>query len=147
MTGRRKTAQRTPRAHGTGSVTSYPTKGGTRWRFEIGVPADPARPEDGDRNLSRGGFPSYDEAEVELMLLRADVIRRVPQAIGRDMFGGYAQRWVDGYGGGNGTRLYIQRTVGAMEPYIGHLRLSDIRPTDLAAAYRGLENGRKEQPS
>lgn len=147
MTARRKTTQRTPRARGTGSITSYATKSGTRWRFEIAVPVDPARPEEGDRNVSRGGFTSCDEADTELMLLRADLIRRVPQAIGRDTFGAYAQRWVDGYGGSSGTRLYIQRVVDAMEPYIGHVRLADIRPTDLAAAYRGLENGTKEKPS
>lgn len=147
MTAWRKNTKRTPRARGTGSITSYATNSGTRWRFEIAVPVDPARPEEGDRNLSRGGFTSCDEAESELMLLRADLIRRVPQAIGRDTFGGYAQRWVDGYGGSNGTRLYIQRVVDAIEPYIGHVRLADIRPTDLAAAYRGLENGTKEKPS
>lgn len=91
-------------------MTSYATKGGTRWRLGIRVPVDPGRPEDGDRNLSRGGFTSYDEAEAELLLLRADVVRGVAQPAGRDTFAGYAQRWVDGYGGSNGTRLYIQRT-------------------------------------
>ena len=130
MTGRRKRAPRGQRAHGTGSVTSYVTKGGARWRFEVSVPVDPARPEDGERKLSRGGFSTYEEAESELMVLRADVIRGVPQVVGRDTFGGYAQRWVDGYGGSSGTRMYIQRTVDAMEPYIGHLRLADIRPTE-----------------
>lgn len=107
MTARRRNTKRNPRTRGTGSITSYATKSGTRWRFEIAVPVDSARPEEGDRGLSRGGFTSGGEAESELTLLRADLIRRVPQAIGRDTFGGYAQRWVDGYGGSNGTRLYI----------------------------------------
>lgn len=147
MTRQVKQSTRKPRAHGTGSITSYATKAGPRWRFETTVPVDAAHPEDGDRNLSRGGFATFQEAESELLLLRADVIRRVPQAIGRDTFAGYAQRWVDGYGGSNGTRLYVQRTVDAMNPYIGRLRLADIRPTDLAAAYRGLENGLKQKPS
>lgn len=147
MTARRKNAPRDPRARGTGSITSYPTKSGTRWRFEIAVPVDPARPEEGDRSLSRGGFASYDEAASELMLLRADLIRRVPQPVGRDTFGSYAQRWVDGYAGSNGTRLYIQRVVDAVKPYVGHLRLADIRPSDLDSTYRGLESGTKEKPS
>ena len=140
MTGPRRTAPPTRRAHGTGSVTSYATKSGTRWRFEIAVPVDPARPEDGERKLSRGGFTTYDQAEAELMLLRADVIRGVPQAIGRDTFAAYAQRWVDGYGGSNGTRMYIQRTS---TPWPLYRSPSAGRhpATDLAAAYRGLENG------
>lgn len=90
MTGRRKTAPPTRRAHGTGSGTVYATKGGSRWRLEVTVPVDPSHPEAGDRKVSRGGFASYDEAEAELMLIRADVIRGVPQAIGRDTFADYA---------------------------------------------------------
>lgn len=135
------------REKGSGSISSYATKAGPRWRYEVDVPVDPMHPEDGTRKVSRAGFRSFDDADEALTLLRADVIRKVPQAVGRDTFAGYAQRWVDGYGGSNGTRIYIQRAVDAMEPYIGHLRLADIRPTDLAAAYRGLENGLKEKPS
>lgn len=135
------------REKGSGSISSYATKAGNRWRYEVDVPVDPMHPENGTRKTSRAGFSSFDDADEALTLLRADVIRKVPQAVGRDTFAGYAQRWVDGYGGSSGTRMYIQRTVDAMEPYIGHLRLADIRPTDLAAAYRGLENGLKEKPS
>ncbi len=138
---------RPARERGTGSITSYPTKGGLRWRFEISAPVDPSRPGEGDRKHSRGGFASHDDADVELTLLRADLIRGVAKPVGRDTFGAYAQRWVDGYGGRSSTRLYIQRVIDAMEPYIGRLRLAEIRPTDLAAAYRGLENGSKQPPS
>lgn len=149
MTTRRKApaGPRAPREHGTGSITSYPTKGGLRWRFEISAPVDPARPGEGVRRHSRGGFASYEGADVELTLLRADLIRGVAKPVGRDTFGAYARRWVDGYAGRSGTRLYIQRAIDAMEPYVGHLRLVEIRPTDLAAAYRGLENGTKQAPS
>ena len=110
------------------------TKGGLRWRFEILAPVDPSRPEEGVRKHARGGFTSHDDADVELTLLRADLIRGVAKPIGRDTFGAYAQRWVDGYGGRSGTRLYVQRAIDAMEPYIGRLRLAEIRPTDLVAA-------------
>jgi integrase len=149
MTGgrRRPPSAAGRREKGSGSISSYATKAGLRWRYEVDVPVDPMHPENGMRKMSRAGFRSFDEADDALTLLRADAIRQVPQAIGRDTFAGYAQRWVDGYGGSSGTRMYIQRTVDAMEPYIGHLRLADIRPTDLAAAYRGLENGLKEKPS
>lgn len=149
MTGGRRRAPSAGvrREKGSGSISSYATKAGPRWRYEVDVPVDPMHPENGTRKMSRAGFRSFEDADEALTLLRADVIRKVPQAIGRDTFAGYAQRWVDGYGGSSGTRIYIQRTVDATEPYIGHLRLADIRPTDLAAAYRGLENGLKEKPS
>lgn len=149
MTARRKTpaAGRAARERGTGSITSYRTKAGIRWRFEIPAPIDPARPEEGSRDISRGGFTSYEEADADLTLLRADLIRKVPQAVGRDTFRAYGQRWLDGHACGNGTRTYIQRVRDAMDPYIGTVPLADVRATDLAAAYRGLEKGTKQAPS
>ncbi|KRF03488.1 hypothetical protein ASG88_22035 [Nocardioides sp. Soil777] len=144
MTARRAS---TARGRGTGSITSYRTKAGRRWRFEIRVPLDPGRPEEGTRALSRGGFTSHDEAETGLTLLRADLLRRIPQSVGRDTFRGYGQRWLDGHACGNGTRMYIQRVLKAMDPYIGSVPLTDVRATDLAAAYRGLERGLRQPPS
>lgn len=98
------------------------------------------------RHHSRGGFLGYDEANRALTLVQADLIRGVPQTVGRDTFRSYGQRWLDGHAVGNGTRTYIQRVLNAMDPYIGAVRLADIRATDLAAAYRGLERGTHHQP-
>ncbi len=107
----------------------------------------PGRPEEGNRDISRGGFTSYDDADAELTLLRGDLIRKIPQSVGRDTFRAYGQRWLDGHACGNGTRMYIQRVLDAMDPYIGTVRLADVRATDLAATYRGLEKGTKQVPS
>ena len=147
MTTRRSAAARARRDKGTGSITRYATKSGTRWRFDIDVPIDPGRPDAGTCRRTRGGFASYDAASDELTVALADLIRKVPQPVGRDTFDAYAQRWLDGHYCGNGTRIYIQRVIDAMHPYIGALRLSDIRASDLAAAYRGLERGTKQDPS
>lgn len=138
---------RRPRARGTGSITSYRAKGGVRWRYETSGPLDPTRPSEGTRALSRGGFASYDDAEAALILLRADLIRRVPQPVGRDSLTKYGQPWLDGHPVGNSTRRYIQRVIESMDPYIGSVLMSEIGPTDLAAAYRGLENGVHQKPS
>ncbi len=144
---RRSSRRRSTRGRGTGSITAYDTKAGTRWRFQLSVPVNVARPEIGDRKHSRAGFTSYEAADAELTLLRADLMRNVPQPRGRDTFAGYGQRWLDGHAVGNGTRLYIKRVLDAMDPYIGSVPMADIRPTDLAAAYRGLENGVHQKPS
>ena len=140
-------ARRARREKGTGSITSYSTRAGTRWRFEVDVPIDPARPEEGRRSHSRAGFANFEETNDELTLLRADLIRKVPQSVGRDTFRAYGQRWLDGHACGNGTRVYIQRVLDALDPYLGSIRLADVRATDLAAAYRGLEKGTKQVPS
>ena len=144
---RRTSRRRSVRGHGTGSITAYDTKAGTRWRFQVKVPVDVGRPEIGDRKHSRAGFTSYEAADAELTLLRADLMRKVPQPLGRDTFAAYGQRWLDGHAVGNGTRMYIQRVLDAMDPYIGSVPMADIRATDLAAAYRGLEHGYKQTPS
>lgn len=91
--------------------------------------------------MSRAGFTSYADAEDGLTLLRADTLRGVPQVVSRDTFSAYGRRWFEGHPVSNGTRLYIQRVLDAMDPYIGSVRMADIRPTDLAAAYRGVEGG------
>lgn len=147
MSGRSKATGRGRRERGTGSVSSYRIGAGTRWRYEISVPIDPARPTEGSRTHSRGGFESFDAANDALTLVRADLIRKIPQSVGRDTFRAYGQRWLDGHAVGNGTRMYIQRVLDAMDPYIGTVRLADVRATDLAAAYRGLERGTHQQPS
>lgn len=149
MTRARKSSspRRPARDRGTGSITSYETKSGTRWRFEFALVPNPAGRGADVRKKTRGGFTSYDEADSALTLLRADLIRGIPQPSGRDTWGPYAQRWLDGYAGSNGTRVYIQRVIDAMYPYIGGLRLVDIRATDLAAAYRGLEKGTRQPRS
>lgn len=94
MTGRRPASAggRSRREKGTGSITSYQTKAGRRWRYEIEVPADLRRPDDGTRTASRAGFTSYADAEDGLTLLRADTLRGVPQVVSRDTFGPYGRR-------------------------------------------------------
>lgn len=148
MTGRGASGGlRVRREKGSGSISAYSTKAGKRWRYEIEIPIDPRRPDDGTRTVSRAGFVSYSDAEDSLTLLRADNLRGVPQVTSRDTFGAYGRRWLEGHPVSNGTRLYVQRVLDAMDPYIGSVRMADIRPTDLAAAYRGLENGTKQIPS
>ena len=111
------------------------------------MPIDPTRPEEGRRSHSRAGFANFEDANDELTLLRADLIRKVPQSVGRDTFRAYGHRWLDGHACGNGTRVYVQRVLDALDPYIGSIRLADVRATDLAAAYRGLEKGTRQVPS
>lgn len=51
------------RRRGKGSLQSYQTKAGTRWRFQIWVPIDPEQPELGEKKYSRGGFADDDDAD------------------------------------------------------------------------------------
>lgn len=54
---------RRSRSRHAGSITSYETQSGQRWKFQIYVPKDPERPELGDTRITRGGFKSLDQAQ------------------------------------------------------------------------------------
>ncbi len=59
---------RRARRRGKGSLQSYQTKAGTRWRFQIWVPIDPEQPELGDKKFSRAGFTSDDDADDAMQI-------------------------------------------------------------------------------
>lgn len=129
------------REHGSGTATPYETKQGERWRILWHVPKDPHRPELGTRRVSQRGFTSQHEALDALTLIRADQIRGLQTAPDRDSFTAYANRWLEGYDCSSATRTYVRRVIDAVDPYIGTMRLDQIRPSDLAATFRGLEKG------
>ncbi|WP_223626761.1 site-specific integrase [Microbacterium sp. EST19A] len=60
------TENRRSRRRGKGSLQSYQTKAGLRWRFQIWIPIDPEQPELGERKFSRGGFVTDDAADDEM---------------------------------------------------------------------------------
>ncbi|MGB4134917.1 MAG: hypothetical protein WA971_00005, partial [Microbacterium sp.] len=61
-----ETQQRRSRSRQPGSIQSYDTDAGKRWRFQIYVLKDPEYPEMGSRRLTRSGFTSTDEANDAL---------------------------------------------------------------------------------
>lgn len=56
-------SEKRSRRRGRGSLQSYQTKAGVRWRFQIWIPIDPEQPELGDKKYSRGGFTTADDAD------------------------------------------------------------------------------------
>lgn len=61
-------SDRRTRRRGKGSLQSYQTKAGRRWRFQIWIPIDPEQPELGDKKFSRGGFTSDDDADEAMQI-------------------------------------------------------------------------------
>lgn len=135
----------TRRARGEGSLSKYVTSGGrTRWRAQWWELVDPADPRRGKRQRSRGGFETRAAAR-DVLLAQLVGIEKPTAALTRPAapkFLAYANTWLDGHRCEPTTRLYIQRAIDAVAPFIGDLPITEIRPTDLAAAYRALESGR-----
>lgn len=59
-------SEKRSRRRGKGSLQSYQTKAGTRWRFQLWIPIDLEQPELGEKKYSRGGFLTSDEADDAL---------------------------------------------------------------------------------
>ena len=84
------------RRRGRGSIQSYQTAAGKRWRYQIWVPVDPEQPDLGEKKFSRGGFSTAADADAALQ----DALKRRDQ---QEKFGGkvptlgvYADAWVEG---------------------------------------------------
>lgn len=142
-----KPARRSRSRHA-GSITSYATQGGQRWKFQIYVPKDPERPELGDTRLTRGGFNSLDEAQRAL----AEALRK-KKSNGRfqsktPTVGEYADHWVAGLRLQNSTiEGYKKILRNHVTPYLGTDRLDKLTATRIAAHYRQLEtSGRRDKP-
>jgi len=139
---------RRSRSRHAGSITSYPTQGGQRWKFQIYVPKDPERPELGDTRLTRGGFKSLDEAQralAEVLREKASNTRFQAQV---PTIGEYADHWVAGLRLQNSTVEGYKKIIrNHVTPYVGTIRLDKLTATRIAAHYRQLEtSGRRDKP-
>jgi integrase len=142
-----KPARRSRSRHA-GSITSYETKSGRRWKFQIYVPKDPERPELGDTRLTRGGFNSLDETQRAL----AEVLRK-KKANARfqskvPSVGEYAAHWIAGLRLQNSTIEGYKKAIRIhVTPYLGTIRIDQLTPTRIATHYRQLEtSGRRDKP-
>ena len=139
---------RRSRSRHAGSLTSYATQGGQRWKFQIYVPKDPERAELGDTRLTRGGFKSLDEAQRALDEALKKKRSHARFQTKTPTIGEYADHWI--------TTLRLQNSTIAgykkilrnhVTPYLGAVRVDKLTATRIAAHYRELEtSGRKDKP-
>jgi len=139
---------RRSRSRHAGSITSYATQSGHRWRFQIYVPKDPERPELGDTRLTRGGFKNLDEAQ---RVLAAALTKKKSNARFQTKvptIGEYAEHWIAGLRLQNSTIEGYKKIVrNHVTPYLGTIRLDKLTATRIAAHYRQLEtSGRRDKP-
>ncbi len=142
-----KPARRSRSRHA-GSITSYATQAGQRWKFQIYVPQDPERPELGDTRLTRGGFKSLEVAQRAL----AEALRK-KKANARfqsqtPTIGEYADHWIAGLRLQNSTIEGYKKIIrNHVTPYLGAIRLDRLTATRIGTHYRELEtSGRRDKP-
>ncbi|HEY0246626.1 MAG TPA: site-specific integrase [Gryllotalpicola sp.] len=145
----RKVQARRPRTRrrGRGSIQSYQTTTGKKWRYQIWVPIDPEQPDLGEKKFSRGGFATAADADAALQ----DALKQRDQ---HEKFGGkvptlgaYANIWVEGLHLADSTVAGYKKIIrNHLRPQLGHYPLDQITPTRIARHYRDLEqHGRKDE--
>lgn len=127
---------RRSRSRHAGSITSYATQAGQRWKFQIYVAKDPERPELGDVRLTRGGFKSLDEAQRAL----AEALRKKKSNARfqskTPTIGEYADHWISGLRLQNSTiEGYKKILRNHVTPYLGAMRLDKLTATRIASHY------------
>jgi integrase len=139
---------RRSRSRHAGSITSYATQSGQRWRFQIYVPKDPERPELGDTRLTRGGFKSLDEAQRALDEALKKKRSHARFQTKTPTIGEYADHWITTLRLQNSTIDGYKKIVrNHVTPYLGAVRVDKLTATRIAAHYRELEtSGRKDKP-
>lgn len=135
------------RRRGKGSLQSYKTKAGTRWRYQIYVDRDPDQPELGREKFSRGGFATADDADDALQ--EALKKRREQQRFGTKTptLAAYADEWLAGLKLADSTiRGYSKIVRNHIKPQLGDIALDKLTATRIARHYRELEqHGRADK--
>lgn len=136
------------RRRGAGSIVSYKTARGLRYRWILPVPVDPDHPDAGTRKASKGGYLTVKEADAALRAALADreQSRRVTRA--RELtVGEYAPQWLASLRLEPSTIHGYRRIVrNHVAPQLGSIPLNRLTATRLAQHYRALEaNGRRDR--
>ncbi|MBN9374905.1 MAG: site-specific integrase [Cellulomonas sp.] len=130
------------RGAGEGSIGSYETKGGRRYRALWHEPIDIDDPDAGKRLASKGGFVEQKEAISYLRRVLTDLDEGKLTRSKETTFGEFAATWLDGFRGAATTKAGYRRLLRLhVLPTLGPVPLKAIRPTTLASLYQRLEDG------
>ena len=135
------------RRRGVGSITSYVTKAGTRWRWQLRVPLDPEQADDGDRQAGKAGYSTMEAADDALQEARRALRdQRTLSRNGPPTIGAYAVQWLDGLRLENSTVYGYRKIIrNHVTPYLGSIKLDKLTASRLARHYAELsQHGRKD---
>lgn len=135
------------RRRGVGSITSYATKAGQRWRWQLRVPVDPAMPEAGTRLTGKSGYRTAKEADDGLQEARRRIREVGTARTGAPRMADYAAQWADGLVVEASTLVGYRKIIrNHIVPQLGNVPVDKITATRLAAHYRALlATGRRDK--
>lgn len=90
------TKRNASRRSGEGSISSYTTKAGTKWRYQIRVPNELDNPDGPTKLVGKGGFDDENAASMAMLQALAQRNEGITGNGKPPTLGAYAQRWLDG---------------------------------------------------
>lgn len=135
-----KTSAPRSRRIGDGSIYSYETNEGARYRWQASVTVNSNEGSSETKRISKGGFatPKAANSSMQDALLNA---RNGKAALpSSDLLGEYALSWLESKKIANSTRAGYEKILRVhILPRLGRLKLKDIYPSTIAKFYRELE--------
>jgi integrase len=137
------------RRYGDGSIYSYETKNGTRYRWQATVLEDNGQGHSQQKRVTKAGFNSAKEANLSMQDALANTRNGKPALPGNDLFGAYAYTWLEKQHLANATIKGYEKIIRVhLLPTLGPLKLSAILPSTIAKLYKDLgahgNRGRKD---
>lgn len=125
---------------GDGSIYSYRTSTGLRYRWQAFVRVHPDQEFSETKRVSKGGFlsaKSANESMQEALLNTRKGKAALPSA---DLLCDYATAWLESKKIANSTRVGYEKIIRVhINPHLGRKKLKDIFPSDISKFYRELE--------
>lgn len=137
---------RRSRRTGAGSITSYRTKAGVRWRYQLWVPVDPENPDGGVRQAGKAGFATAEAADDALTEAKRAVKAGLVMVRNTPTVEKYIGQWLDGLDLEASTVAGYRRLArNHVVPYLGPIAVNKLTATRISRHYKELrEHGRKD---
>lgn len=133
-------ARKKSRKYGQGSIYSYKTTDGTRYRWQATVLTNPNEPHSALKRLSKAGFKTANEADVSMQEALKNSREGKSALPGTDLFAVYARTWLEKQKLANSTLMGYEKILRVhLLPRLGHYKLAEIYPSTIAKLYKDLE--------
>lgn len=132
---------------GLGSTYKYKgTSGKILYRWQAVVPIDIEDPEGPKKRVTKGGYLSKKEAQLDLQAALERVRASVPALGSKRTFESYSRQWLDELDLAGSTKAgYLKIVRTHLNPNLGKMALASIRSQDIKSLYAKLrESGRRD---
>jgi integrase len=133
-------ARKKTRSYGKGSVYSYKSTSGVRYRWQASFPVDINVDDSPLERLSKGGYKTLAEANEAMQEALIEAKKGLSPKTNKEKFSSYSTKWLASQNLANSTLKGYEKIVRVhLNPEFGDLALGQIVPTSIAKFYKQLE--------